>query len=148
MPGMSRLVALLALLAAGAGGCESSRVCSLIGCLDGVTVTFTGLGAHSSYDIVIAPVPATTDGAPLATCTLETSDAGVRRLTCASSETHIEFDTSVRIEDDTLHTIQITVSSGGAQVAQQTFDVTYQSSEINGPGCGVCTTASVMMVVP
>jgi hypothetical protein len=146
---MLKLVALLALLAAGSSGCESSHACSLVGCLDGVIVSFTGLGAHPSYDITITPVTTTPDVVPLATCTIDASDAGARQLTCTSSfETHDEFGLSVRIQDSTLQAIQISVSSDGTPVAQQTFDVSYQSSEINGPGCGVCTQASVSMTVP
>ncbi len=39
--------------------------------------------------------------------------------------------------------LQVTVSSHGAQVTQQSFKVNYVSQEINGPGCGVCTNATV-----
>lgn len=146
---MSRLVVLAALLAAGAIGCEASHVCATVGCLYGVTVSFTGLGAHPSYDITIASVTPPPDVVPISTCTLDVTDGGSRQLACTSSSETVDVSgTTVRIQDNTLDSLQITVSSGGAQVAQQTFDVTYQSSEINGPGCGVCTTASLVMTVP
>jgi hypothetical protein len=144
---MSRLIALLTLLASGAAGCESNHACTLIGCLDGVVVSFNGLDAHASYEIDVSAV-STAEVASIMTCTVAATDAGSQQLACTSSEAHSEFGTSVQIRDSTLGKLQITVSSGGTQVAQQTFDVTYQSREINGSGCGVCTSASVTMTVP
>jgi hypothetical protein len=137
---MSRYLALaVAVGALASAGC--SQECGAAACLRGVGVSLEGF-APGTYEVKIAVVTATAEAAPLATCTLTGGDAG-GPLLCASPEAHSELGNQVRIDDTSYDRIQVTVSSNGAQVTQQTFDVHYSSEEINGPGCGVCTSATL-----
>ncbi len=147
---MSQLLCLLAALPAFATAGCAGHGCTDQGCADGLNVSFSGLDASSSYEIAIAQPLATGYVFTFMTCTLGPTDGGARQLACSStSEEHREgYDASVQILDNTIKKLQITVSSGGVQIAQQTFDVSYTSKEINGPGCGVCTTAHVAMTIP
>jgi len=70
------------------------------------------------------------------------------RLYCSCGESHSEAGNLLDIEDTSLQQIQVTVSTNGTQVVQQTIDVAYTSSEINGPGCGVCTQSGIIKVSP
>jgi hypothetical protein len=149
---MSRLpgaLALSLLLAATAAGCDGSHTCTLIGCLDGVAISFEGLNLGTTYDIAIADLNMMAHAAvPIMTCTAAATDAGYQTLSCSSSEAHSEIGTTVHIRDTTLSAVEVTVSSNGVQLSDRSFDVNYTSKEINGPGCGVCTSASVTMTVP
>jgi hypothetical protein len=146
---MSRFLALL-VVAATAAACDGAagQTCTLVGCRTGLNLAFDGLDATVTYQIVVA-VTAPADGVvPIASCVLMPDAGGSSRLYCSSGESHSEAGNLLNIEDTSLQQIQVTVSTSGAQVLQQTVDVTYTSSEINGPGCGVCTETSVIHVGP
>jgi len=140
MIGMSRCLAFAAGLAAlAAAGC--SQTCGAAACFQGVVVSFTGF-APGTYEVEIGAVTTTSQAAPIATCTLMAGDSA-GPLSCSSSESHSEIGNQVTIGDTSLDQIQVTVSANGAPVTQQTLQVNYHSDEINGPGCGVCTSARV-----
>ena len=85
---------------------------------------------------------------PIANCLLVPEASGYSRLYCSSGGRHSEIGNTLNIEDTSLQQIQVTVSTNGSQVLQQTIDVAYTSSEINGPGCGVCTQTGIIKVAP
>lgn len=143
---VSRLLSLIAVMWTWSG-CEQEHACTLIGCRDGLVMSFDGLIAGSTYQIVVSVVTPTAT-APLVTCTAAPGANGDQQLTCDSVDSHTEVGTTLQIHDSTLNQIQVTVSSNGAQLSQQTFTIGYQSVEINGPGCGVCTHADVTVTLP
>ena len=146
MIGMSRSVPLLAVLGAlGAFGCDHS--CGAVGCNNGLSLSFAGFTPGSTYQIVVSVVTPM-EVIPFVTCTAAPDDLGAEQLSCASDQLHAESGTTLRIPDDTLKQLQVNVSSNGTHFVQQTFAVTFESKEINGPGCGVCTSADITMTIP
>src|SRR3954471_18682506 len=146
---MSRFLAVL-VMASTAAACDgvSEKSCGAVACRTGISLSFDGLDASATYQIVVA-VTAPADGVvPIANCMLAPDAGGSARLSCSSGERHSEDGKLLNIEDTSLQQIQVTVSTNGTQVLQQTIDVTYTSSEINGPGCGVCTQTGIIKVAP
>src|SRR4051794_36967890 len=121
---MSRYLAFAAgLVALASAGC--SQTCGLAACLRGVSVSFTGF-QPGTYQVEIAAASGASVSAPIATCTLMAGD-GAGPLACSSGVSHFEIGNQVTIDDTSLDRIQVTVSSNGAQVTQQTFKVNYVS---------------------
>ena len=147
---LSRLRRVFVLLALVVGGCERGHVCTLIGCRDGLTISLDGrFDVGTTYQVVVDSLPTPPESVPLLSCTLSPSDGG-QELSCGPAGLgvqHIEIGRATFISDTTLRRVQITISSGGAPVTQ-TFDVAYTSSEINGPGCGVCIQAAIHVTIP
>ena len=146
---MSRFLAVLVLASTAAGcGSQSGQSCGLVGCRTGITLSFEGLDASATYQIVVAVTKPADGIVPIANCMLVPEAGGSPRLYCSSGESHWEGGNLLNIEDTSLQQIQVTVSTNGTQVVQQTVDVAYTSSEINGPGCGVCTQTGIIRVAP
>jgi hypothetical protein len=138
---------LLAALLFAVPSCESS--CGLVGCARGLSITFdANFSQAATYDVVVSVVTATPETVPIVTCTLVASGGDGAQLLCASQEAHSELSNTLRIDDTTLSKILVSVSMGGNTVAEQTFEPVYNTGEINGPGCGTCTSATVQMTIP
>jgi len=147
MIGMFRFgLSLVATLAMGAVGC--GHACNAIGCLDGLVLAFDGLVAGTTYQVTVSQVTATPETIPVATCTAVVAANGSPQLSCSSERPHTESSNTLQFHDTELTKLVITVSSNGMTLVNQAADVSYTSSEINGPGCGVCTQASVSVTVP
>jgi hypothetical protein len=152
---LSRLVSrngtralLLAALLSAVPACDS-RGCTAIGCYQGLSITFGGNFTQSAtYDVVVSVVTTTPETVPIATCTLVASDGGAAHLLCESQELHLEQSNTLRFDDTTLTKVLVSVSMGGTTVAEQTFEPAYTTREINGPGCGTCTSAAIQMTIP
>ena len=143
----TRVVLLAALLSA-VPACDSHG-CTTQGCPQGLSITFEGnFTAGATYDVVVSVVTATPETVPIATCTLVASDGGAAQLLCGSMEAHSEQPNILRIEDTTLSKVLVSVSMGGTTVAEQTFEPAYTTREINGAGCGTCTSAAIQMMIP
>jgi hypothetical protein len=141
--------AALILVALAPAAC-SSRECATVGCLDGVTINLgSGFAPGQTYALTVSDLSAAM-ALTIATCTYAPSTAaGVAgMLTCASLRPHMEFPPSILIRQWQPTRIEVKVTSGGAPVTDQTFDVTFASSEPNGSGCGTCTQASVTVTPP
>lgn len=139
---------LLASLLAAVPACEGKGGGD-VGCAEGLSITFdANLSQAATYDVVVSVVTTTPETVPIATCTLVASDGGGVQLLCGSMENHSEDSNTLRIDDPTLAKILVTISSGGNTVAEQIFEPVYTAKEINGPGCGICTSASLQMTIP
>jgi hypothetical protein len=151
MSAFRRFGLLAAVLGLGVSSCELTHECTLIGCLDGLTVSFTfgaaATGRHET-DVQIDEVTATMEVAPLATCHYAIGLEPDIQWSCVSSRGHSDFIRSIRFPGTDLRKVNVTVLSGATQISQQTFAPNYNSAEINGSGCGVCTTAQIHVDVP
>ncbi len=138
---------LAAALSLGISGCGYS--CTAIGCLDGLTISFDGTpDPTATLQIDISQVTATPEVVLAMTCSLSPNAAGGHTLLCSSPRSHSEFGNMVVIHDYSLKHLLVTVSSGGTKLGEQTFDPTFASEEINGDGCGICTHASIRVMLP
>jgi hypothetical protein len=144
---MSRFLAVLA-VASTAAACDGQSDCGNVGCLTGLNLSFDGLDASLTYQIVVAVTKPADGIVGIAECMLVPVAGASQRLYCSSGASHSETGNLLNIRDTSLQQIQVTVSTNGTQVVQQTIDVTYTSSEINGPGCGVCTETGTIHVAP
>ena len=101
----------------GSAGC--SQTCGLVGCLQGV-----GSPSRVRPRSLRGPDRPcdSTSGAPNVTCTLMLGD-GAGPLACPQAKAFSENGNQVRSPTPPLDRIQVTVSSNGAQVTQQTFNV-------------------------
>lgn len=143
------VAAMVALLLPLAIGCQKEHACTLLGCLQGLSIYLDGkFDVGTAYSIDVALVtPA--GAASIMTCSLAPSDAGGGgQVVCDSQYQHSDFGRVIVINDTTLKKVQVTVSAGGVQLGQQTFPVTYAAVEINGPGCGTCTMAAIHVTTP
>jgi hypothetical protein len=143
-------VSLLVLLA----GCETqSKVCSLIGCVDGFSVAFqpadgawrpgrylvqvTADGVTGACEVNL-PLPACTT--PGATCTGQRAWS-LGESGCALPPAQHSL-TGVAFSGTTPASVAITVSRDGRQLAAGSFSPAYVTSQPNGPGCEpTCRTA-------
>lgn len=139
---LSRYLTISALACWILAGCDGQS-CTTRACNEGLTISFAGLSSATTYQIVVSNVTNTPESIPIATCTLAPDANGTPELSCNSSEVHTDVGSYLRIEDSTFQEIQVDISADGETVLQQSYPVTYQSTEINGPGCGVCTQASI-----
>jgi hypothetical protein len=139
---------LLTALLSAVPACEG-KSCGTVGCAQGLSIDFdANFSQAATYQVVVSVVTATPETVPIATCTLVASDGGGVQLLCDSMEIHSELSNTLRIDDMTLSKILVSVSVGGNTVTEQTFEPVYKAAEINGPGCGTCTSATVQMTIP
>jgi hypothetical protein len=133
-----------ALLLAATAGCGGQ--CNDIGCLDGLVVQFGGtpqLG--KTYAITLSTVTRTPEVVPFMRCQLTTVAAGQTTLTCESTLEHRELGSSVQLAGAArgYDNLFVQVALDGVQQSERRFEVMWKKEELNGPGCGVCTSASV-----
>jgi hypothetical protein len=139
---------LLALLPFVTSGCETSS-CSAIGCLDGLNVSFVGwFEPAQSYDITLSVLTATPEVVPIMHCSYSDQAAGGPGLLCSSASLFTASGTRLSIKDDTIKELRVTIAANGAVVGQQDYPVAFSSREINGPGCGTCTNANIIVDFP
>jgi hypothetical protein len=145
-----RLVVLSSLaLCLGLAGCES-KACTDIGCREGLLITFDdSFESSKTYDVVVSDVT-TAESVRILGCTLlPPADSSLAAtLECTSPSPHSESGRTVSLREAQPMHLDIEVSMGGAQIADKQFDVAFKTVELNGPGCGTCTSASVTMSLP
>ena len=136
-------------LALASFGCEPQK-CGAVGCLRGVNIHFEGtFQPGKTYAIQISELTPTPEVVPIMKCSLTGAAAGATpELLCSSAQMHATFATQVQIDDVVLHQLRIAISADGTPVGQQDYPVLYASREINGPGCGTCTTAGITVALP
>jgi hypothetical protein len=137
-------------LSAVAGGACSSLTCAAVACLEGLVVHLDGDFEPGTFDVaLIEDGPA--GSAQFMTCSLSVAaaDAGAaRQLLCSSAVDHSELGTMIQIRRDDVDGLTVVVSSSGTEIGRQSFQPAYMTREINGPGCGTCTSAAVHVTVP
>jgi hypothetical protein len=147
---MHGLLALLLLLLAplAGGGCDLSKSCTAIGCLDGLTITFAGnIDPNATLRIDLARRTAG-EPVPFMACMSSPTGTSGRLTQCNSALNHTELGTAVIIHDTTLTELMVTVSESGTVLVEDSFTAAYTTREINGPGCGTCTSGSHTVTVP
>ncbi|HSY40694.1 MAG TPA: hypothetical protein VLA79_14235 [Polyangia bacterium] len=143
--GALTLLALLPLALSGCGG----QACTLIGCLDGLNVSFVGsFEPGKSYDITLSSLTTTPEVVPIVHCSYSDPAGGGPGLLCSSASPFTAAGSQLSIKDDTIQNLRVTIATDGAVVGQQDYQVAFSSREINGPGCGVCTNANVTVDFP
>lgn len=132
----------------GNAGCGEHE-CGLVGCANGLTVTFDGnYEAGATYTANVSGGTSGLDIAVELACAIEPAAPGGHRAVCTSALPHYEVANSTRLPQTDLTSVRIAVSKDGATLGAQTFQPTYVAREINGPGCGVCTSAAVSVTIP
>jgi hypothetical protein len=128
--------------------CDPTRACGEIGCDNGLTVVFRGGNAGSTYRLEVASVTPLPETVPFVRCFLEVLAANSNRLSCSSAELHREFAGRLVINDLGLKNVLVSVFLSDQPLTQQQFQIVYATSEVNGPGCGTCTHASIEVSIP
>jgi hypothetical protein len=147
-----------ALVLAAVSGCggevQPPRYCTAVGCLSGLNIAFDGtFDPMATYVVDIAEVTATSENVPMARCTRTGEGVGVFRMNCTSTTHDVgQGGDGVRFPNDIgIHKVHVIVSAGedpSVQVGDQTLEAVVSSLEINGPGCGVCTSARASLTIP
>jgi len=138
---------LLATLPLALSGCR--QACNDMGCLDGLNVSFAGsFEPGKTYDVTLSILTTTPEVVPIVHCSFSDPAAGGAGLLCSSASPFTASGTQLSIKDDTIQNLRVTIAADGAVVGQQDYQVAFSSREINGPGCGVCTNASVTVDFP
>ena len=156
--------ALAALLASISGGCASSeqpRVCTDIGCADGLQVAFSPNSGWQpgQYRFVIdvdgqvttceGSLPLRScDAGPSLQCTPAGDRIGVGESGCALPPEQHGFS-DLRVGGSPAQSVTVTVSRDGAELVKKTLAPEYKTSQPNGPGCEpVCHNASEALAIP
>ncbi len=148
------------ILVLGVLGCEtmgsSGDMCTLIGCMDGLSVDFTRTTwPDGSYSVAVS-----LDGKPAATCTAKlpfepsgsSGKCDVSTLILGTSgqalPASLQAITGLRISGTPAH-VQIALRRDGVLELSAEVTPTYQTSNPNGPNCGpTCTQASAKLTIP
>jgi hypothetical protein len=117
--------------------CGSS--CTEIGCLEAATVNFSRpLSQSGTYTVEVGA-----DGTHLK-CTITLPSR--RPSTCSDQRAYVFVDSAGALTgvsvDGHLESLTVTVLRDGRQVADGTFQPSYEGIELNGPGCGTCAQAT------
>lgn len=131
-------------------GCEYGQTCAAIGCSDGLNVQLNGnFEIGRSYQVDISTITVTPEVVPIMRCSLTRPTENGWDLRCNSAIPHSEsFGNWIQMRTTEFKKLQVAVESDGITLGEQVLDVSYTSKEINGPGCGVCTSAVVNVTVP
>jgi hypothetical protein len=148
MIGLSRFAPLFAtaLLVA---SCNSTRICNDIGCTSGLTVALDGAidgGAPTTFQIDLAK-RVDQQVTPLTTCTFTAANYAAT-LVCSPEVSRTLIAYGIVLERTDIRMLEVTISSNGNVLSQQTVTPTYTSREVWGPGCGTCTQATVKVDLP
>jgi hypothetical protein len=146
MTRLSRLgLALLLTPLLAAAGCT----CSLKGCLEGLLVTLAGnFEPGKTYQLDIDTATSTPEIVSVMRCSLVRTEGRALDVRCSSAHRHSELGGVIQIHSHELGKLIVTVSADGAMLGQQTLEASYETKEINGPGCGTCTNAEVVVTIP
>jgi len=135
--------------------CTTEHSCTTIGCLDGLNLRLEGAFLPGkTYELEVSSVSDGDQAASLMLCTVTAPAAGSAggnaglTTSCTSALAHVNVGNLIQIQDTTLKQVRVSVSLDGVPVGEQAFQATYQSREINGPGCGVCTSANESITIP
>ena len=131
------------LLLSGCGGLQ----CTLKGCGGDLSIFLgSGFDKTKSYSIDVNDVTGT--GSLLTSCTLAPATGGESPLKCSAEVAKWTGPYYIRLDGVRPAKVLVTVSAGGAKLSEQMFAPVYEDQEINGRGCGVCTTARVDLNIP
>jgi len=144
-----RLGFLFILLLVGLSTCGSEHSCTLIDCLDGLNIQLDGkFEMGETYQVDISVITTTPEVVPIMRCSLSRPTENSWDLRCNSAFPHSEFGNRIQVRTTEEKKVKVAVSSNAMTLGEQVFDVAYTSKEINGPGCGVCTSALIDVTVP
>jgi len=138
----------LAVLAFALTGCEP-HACNTIGCTDGLEIAFEANTSSAAAQGNLLDITIETKSAGefprVMTCSFETT---TRQLLCSSPYVHTVDSNRVHFSTTDLKTLRVTVSANGNQLSQEIFTPAYTAEEVWGPGCGVCTQATLHVALP
>jgi hypothetical protein len=131
-------------------GCDVGHTCTLVGCLDGLNIQLDGkFETGKAYQLDISTITTTPEIVPFMRCSVARLTENNWDLRCNSAFPHSEvLGNRIQIRTTEFTKLKVVVSSSGMTLGEQTLDAGYTSKEINGPGCGVCTSALVSVTVP
>ncbi len=113
--------------------------CGDMGCVQSVTVT----PKHPLADPGNYVVDMVADGVTM-TCTLTVPSTVPAK--CSDSRAYVYQEKANGIEwvsvDGKVKSLSVSIDRGADTIADQTYSVSYQNREQNGPGCGTCPQAS------
>lgn len=148
-PGLRSIVRSLGGIAAALlllSGC--GRTCTTIGCLGGLLISLDGgFDGTTSYRIDVNEMTDAAKGALLTSCTLSPAAGAEPQLKCSSTTAQL-LSKTIWISGVEPAKVLVTVLAGDAKLGEQLFEPAYDSQEINGSGCGVCTTAQASLTIP
>ena len=81
-------------------------------------------------------------------CTLTVQASGSRELLCNSVLQHQMLGGSTVTLREMPANVHVSITEGTATVAEKTVAPNYVTEEVNGPGCGTCTHATLNVTVP
>jgi hypothetical protein len=147
---LSRSCLLAAALLIQIVACDLGRTCTDIGCLDGLIIQLKGnFELGKTYDLQIDTITTMPEVVPVMSCSVLRPAENQWDVRCRSSFTHTEnLGNTIQIRSTEIKKMMVTVSSGGAMLGQQMLEASYTSKEINGEGCGTCTSGVVDVTVP
>jgi hypothetical protein len=130
-------------------------VCGAVLCLGGLSVQIPIAGGIAPWDTYCVEITA---GETRAVCTF-TPPNGCANLSCSagvSPEFPCDNDGGlssfdhlvVALRNATPRDVSVRVLRNGAELSSWSFAPTYTTSDINGPGCGDCTGARVVLRLP
>jgi hypothetical protein len=122
---------------------------SIIQSLGGLVAVLDGrFDGTTPYRIDVNEMSATAKGALLTSCTLSPAAGADPQLKCSSAVAKLELFKTIRLQGIEPAQVLVTVSVGDTKLGEQMFEPAYSSEEINGSGCGVCTSAQASVTIP
>jgi hypothetical protein len=129
-------------------GCLN-QVCSAIGCLEGLNIWLEGgFDPDKPYTIELSrPMPGGGQ-VPVMSCVRTMPLSSGTQMTCTSSLRFVADPHHIQILDQSITKLRVVISAEGAVISQRDFDIKFPRQEINGRGCGWCTSASITIDEP
>lgn len=123
--------------------------CKAIGCLEGLNILLTGgFDPDKTYTIDLSRLTSTGAAVPVMSCARTWPSTSGALMDCTSSLRFQADPYRIQIFDQSITRLRVAISVDGAIVNQKDYDVAFSSREINGEGCGWCTSASVNVDFP
>jgi hypothetical protein len=140
VPSLVLVSCTVALGTMGCGGDEAGepQTCTLLPCLGDLRVLFAG-----EFDFDSAgEFDGTSDGEPFA-CRIATGS-------CDRQDVALEIESSYEVQlefRDRPETVEVSFREGESIRVEERITPVYESVELNGPGCGFCTSAVVTRTI-
>ena len=146
-PGLRSIIGSLGGIAAALLLLSGCGPCALLGCPGELSIYLGGGFVNTtSYRIDVNDMTGT--GALLTSCTLAPATGAESPLKCSSEVARLTGPDAIRLDGVRPAKVLVTVSTGDSKLSEQMFAPVYADQEINGRGCGVCTSAQVSLTVP
>jgi hypothetical protein len=130
-------------------GLACGRYCTARGCSEGLTISLRGgFDPDKTYVIDVNQLTSAGEAVPLIRCARTWPSSGNTGMECTSSQPFEADPFRIRLADQGSGKLQVIVSVDGAVVGQRDYDAVVASREINGEGCGFCTSGEVVVDFP